>query len=353
MYKDVLRAILLKLIYLDASGDILDHTMKEESFMGKNSTINTPLRIFISSTYEDMVEYREAVANALNSIEQLPIGMEHFVSSPEKSLEVCLSDVRRCQIYILLIGMRYGSIDIDTGKSYTELEYEEARKYNIPVLAFVIDESKCAILPKYVDVGEKAKKLADFKEKLDSEHLVSRFESIDNLKTLVIQAVESQIDRINKITEEKKESEEQQYISGSKLFKRFLLLPDRYTGTEAILRVRMDGKFSTWMRKDCFFEAFDVKVGDTIIGGDTYVLGVNMEDIDQEGQYVDFYAEGKEADWILDNEISTGVVFEAKFRFAYETVKLREDDNNPKVAALILLDGICVVGKMNSSKRKR
>ena len=318
--------------------------------MSKNTTKGVPLKIFISSTYEDMIEYRNAVSTALNSIEQLPVGMEHFVSSPEKSLEVCLSDVRRCQIYILLVGMRYGSIDADTGKSYTELEYEEARKYNIPVLAFVIDESKCAILPKYVDVGEKAKKLAEFKHKLDSEHLVSRFESTDNLKTLVVQAVEAQIDKINKITEEKKETEDQVYISGAKLFKRFLLLPDRYAGTEAVLRVRMDGTFSTWMRKECFFEAFGVKAGDTIIGGRTYVLGINMEDIDRDGQYVDFYAEGKEADWILENEVSTGVVFEAKFRFAYETVNFTENNENLKVAALILLDGICVVGKMKGKR---
>ena len=114
---------------------------------------SAPWRIFVSSTYEDMIPYREAVSDALTSIEHLPVGMEHFVSTPDRPLDVCLTDVRRCQLYIVLVGMRYGSIDDETGKSFTELEYEEALKNNIPVLAFVINENECAILPKFVDTG--------------------------------------------------------------------------------------------------------------------------------------------------------------------------------------------------------
>ena len=39
-------------------------------------------KIFISSTYEDMIPYREAASDAITSLEHLPVGMEHFVSSP-------------------------------------------------------------------------------------------------------------------------------------------------------------------------------------------------------------------------------------------------------------------------------
>lgn len=325
--------------------------------MQKNKDERAILRVFVSSTYEDMIEYRDAVSEALNSIEQLPVGMEHFVASPEKSLEVCLSDVRRCQLYILVIGMRYGSVDLGTGKSYTELEYEEAVKYNIPVLAFVIDEAKCAILPKFVDVGEKAQKLLEFKKKLDSEHMVSRFGSIDDLKNGVIRAVQAQVENFYKKNDEEKNVGNDQYIQGAKIFRKFLLLPERYSGTEVVLQVRMDGKFSTWMRKECFFEAFDVKAGDTIIGGDIFILGANLDDIDSQGQYVDFYAEGRNADWVLDNEITTGVTFEAKFQLMYETVRIKDeyDDQpiNPKVAALILLEGMSVISRNGSAKKRR
>ena len=165
---------------------------------------NSACKIFVSSTFEDMIFYRNAVADAITSLEHLPIGMEHFVSSPDKSLDVCLSDVRRCNIYVLLVGMRYGSIDKDSGKSYTELEYDEAIRCNIPVLAFIIDENECPILPKFFDDGEKAEKLKAFKKRLYDSHMASRFKSPDDLKQLAIRAIETQI---NRIAEEKKADE--------------------------------------------------------------------------------------------------------------------------------------------------
>lgn len=52
-----------------------------------------PWRIFISSAYKDMIPYRKAVSGSLTSIEHHPIGMEHFVSTPNRPLDVCLSKV--------------------------------------------------------------------------------------------------------------------------------------------------------------------------------------------------------------------------------------------------------------------
>ena len=43
--------------------------------MQKNKGKRAILRVFVSSTYEDMIEYRDAVSEALNSIEQLPVGI--------------------------------------------------------------------------------------------------------------------------------------------------------------------------------------------------------------------------------------------------------------------------------------
>ena len=123
-------------------------------------------KVFISSTWEDMMPYRAAVTEALTALEQIPIGMEYFVSSPDSPIEACLSSVRRSRLYILIVGMRYGSVESGSGKSFTELEYDEAVKNKIPVLAFIINEETCPILPKYVDKGERAEKLAAFKEKL-------------------------------------------------------------------------------------------------------------------------------------------------------------------------------------------
>lgn len=225
-----------------------------------SSTSSSPWRIFVSSTKEDLIPYREAVETVLTGMEHIPLGMEYFVSSPDSPIDVCLATVRRSQLYIVIVGMRYGSIEEGSGKSFTELEYDEAVKNKIPVLAFIIDEEQCPVLPKFVDVGEKAEKLKQFKAKLNSSYLVSRFASIDNLKQLVEKSVRQAIDKISADKAEKNAAQSNEvaladYIAGAKLFRRFALLPQRYSGREVVLRIRMDGQFGTWKMRDEFFTA--------------------------------------------------------------------------------------------------
>lgn len=312
-----------------------------------------PLRVFVSSPYEDMISYRDIVIEALTSIEQLPIGMQHFVSSTDEPLEVCLTDVRRCQLCIVLLGMRYGSIDGETGKSYTELEYEEAIKNKIPVLSFVIDENNCPILPKFVDTGTAATKLIEFKNKLDKQY-TSRFKSENDLKTLVVRAVKAQLERNSqKVLNEKHEIALQaDYISGARIFKNFLLLPERYQGKEVVLRIKMQNGFSTWMRRKAFTDAFGLKDGDTLVGNDAAVIGVDLSDIDSRSnsKRIDFYAEGKNADWILEKGVTNGTVFEGKFKFSYETVRNATSEGDVKIAALILLEGKVIIGQEEPMK---
>ena len=321
----------------------------------QTKTQPAPWRIFISSTYEDMLPYREAVADALTSIEHLPIGMEQFVSTPDRSLDVCLTDVRRCQLYVVLVGMRYGSIDDETGKSFTELEYEEALKNNIPVLAFVINENECPVLPKFVDTGVSAEKLKHFKNRLD-ERMTSRFTSVEHLKELVIRSVEAQVKRTTeaKQAEALVSADEEDFVAGAKLFKRFILLPERYKGKEAILRIKMDGGFSGWRLRDAMFDAFHVKNGDSILGNDATVIGIDFSDIDEKARIIDFFAEGKNADWLLDNGITNGMIFEGRFRFLYETVESRSlEDSDIKIAMLLLLEGIRVIGPDSQYRSRR
>ena len=300
-----------------------------------SSTSSSPWRIFVSSTKEDLIPYREAVETVLTGMEHIPLGMEYFVSSPDSPIDVCLATVRRSQLYIVIVGMRYGSIEEGSGKSFTELE-------------------QCAILPKFVDVGEKAEKLKQFKAKLNSSYLVSRFASIDNLKQLVEKSVQQAVDKISADKAEKNAAQSNEvaladYIAGAKLFRRFALLPQRYSGREVVLRIRMDGQFGTWKMRDEFFTAFGFDPGDTLFGNDATVIGINMDDLDERARTIDFFAGSENADWILDNEITTGTIFEGKFKFAYEQVEdavsRSYGDTAASIAALILIEGKTVIGK--------
>ena len=306
-----------------------------------------PLRVFVSSTYEDMIDYRKAVIDTLNNLEVIPRAMEHFVSSPEKPLDVVLSEVRRCQLFIALVAMRYGSIDTETGKSFSELEYEEAVKNGIPVLAFIIDENECPVLPKYVDTGESAEKLKKFKTILNSRY-ASRFNSLDNLKELVVRAVKKQID-------EAKESQNlahitsssSDYKSGAEIFKRFLIIPGRYRNKEVFLRVRVSSKFSTWMVKDELFQAYNLNRDDTVhCDNGAYVIGGDFSDVKKDGIGIDLFAEGKNADWLLDNGITLGTIFEGVFKLCYEYVSgISSAGRIIGMAALVLVKGSSVIGK--------
>lgn len=93
-------------------------------------------QVFVSSTYQDLIEERQKVIEALISKNCFPVGMEYFPAANEEQFSVIKKLIDRCDYYILILGGRYGSIEPKTGKSYTQLEYEYALEKNIPVAAF-------------------------------------------------------------------------------------------------------------------------------------------------------------------------------------------------------------------------
>ena len=137
--------------------------------------------IFVSSTDEDLKGYRKAVREALHRLEIIVRGMEYFGSKPGSPKDECLKVVKSCRGYIGIFAMRYGSIDEETGKSLTHLEYEEAQRLGLPTLIYLIDEENQPVLPKFVDIGENARKLADLKAELKQRFTVSFFTTPEDL----------------------------------------------------------------------------------------------------------------------------------------------------------------------------
>ena len=94
--------------------------------------------------------------------------------------------VRNCQAYVGIFAMRYGSIDPQSGKSITEMEYNEAQSLKLPSLIYILDEERQPILPKYVDTGESATSLKNLKSILKKSHVVSYFTTPDDLAKRII-----------------------------------------------------------------------------------------------------------------------------------------------------------------------
>jgi hypothetical protein len=146
-----------------------------------------PTTVFISSTFSDLKHHRLLVREAIIRLECGSKAMESFGALPDTPKEECLRLVRSANVYVGIFGMQYGSIDPETGKSFTQLEYEEAQAIRLPSLIYLIDEDRHPVLPKHVEIGEGSQKLLELKARLKKSHVVNFFSSPADLAVKVTQ----------------------------------------------------------------------------------------------------------------------------------------------------------------------
>lgn len=113
---------------------ILSVMYKKEEFMG------IKYKVFISSTYEDMKEERDEAFKALLTNGNIVGGMEYFPGDNIEKFKVIKRDIDDADIFILILGGRYGTICPETGKSFVQMEYEYAKSLKIPVGVFAIKD---------------------------------------------------------------------------------------------------------------------------------------------------------------------------------------------------------------------
>lgn len=149
---------------------------------------------FISSTYEDLKQERDAVIHTVLTLGQFPVGMEMFSAVNMAQWNVIKKSIDSCDYYILIIGNKYGSIDEDSGLSYTEKEFDYAISQGIPVLAFIADDNINLSMSKVEQDAEKIIGLRKFKDKVKKSDLyVSFWNSKDKLEALVSQSISKSI----------------------------------------------------------------------------------------------------------------------------------------------------------------
>lgn len=144
--------------------------------------------IFISSTYEDLKEERQALMGVALENNFIPVGMEQFHAAPTSQWNVITRMIDECDFYLLVIGGRYGSIDEDTGISYTEKEYNYAKTKGLPVLVLIKESS--AITESEQDTGDekydkytKMRMLEEFRNRVkNGGNTVGFFTDINSLK---------------------------------------------------------------------------------------------------------------------------------------------------------------------------
>lgn len=131
------------------------------------SFIRKRFQVFVSSTYSDLIQERQAAVEAILTSGHIPAGMELFTAGDESQMEVINQWIDESDVYLLILGGRYGSIETRTGKSYTQLEYEYALNKGIPLFSCVITDSaldaRIKIHGKEAIENENPQKLKEFR----------------------------------------------------------------------------------------------------------------------------------------------------------------------------------------------
>ena len=100
-------------------------------------------RVFLSSTTVGLRTVRDVARQAIEAAGCDPIVMEEFGAVPDYPDSVCQDRIDKSDVYVGLIGWRYGSLPPGSKQSYTEREYRYARLRGLPCLIFLLSEDLC------------------------------------------------------------------------------------------------------------------------------------------------------------------------------------------------------------------
>jgi len=138
-------------------------------------------KIFISSVQKEFAKERDVLAKYIISDALLgkffePFLFEQLPATDKSGQNIYLSEVEKCDIYIGLLGAKYGYEDSE-GISPTEREFDHATKYHKTRFVFIADKEN------------REKKETEFINKVQNVLVRKRFSNIAELKTSVYSAL--------------------------------------------------------------------------------------------------------------------------------------------------------------------
>lgn len=182
-------SITIKGVEIVESGGWLIYISNEKQNISSNSIrIENGIKkyqIFISSTFTDLLEERQAAVEAILKKGHIPAAMELFTAGNKTQWEVIKKWIDESDIYLLILGGRYGTINNETGLSYIEMEYNYAVENGKPYFALslsdeILDKKPIEIIKDY---DLKNPKYINFKKEIISKKMCAFPKNIDQIKS--------------------------------------------------------------------------------------------------------------------------------------------------------------------------
>jgi len=142
------------------------------------------MRIYVSSTSEDLREFRRAVVEQLGRLGHQVVSMEGYSADARGPVEKCLDDVASADAYVGLFAFHYGS-------GITEREFRKATELRLPRFIFLVPiDARWEM--SFTDFGtESAAKMASLRRELEAQDgfVVAHFQDKTELLTKLPQAI--------------------------------------------------------------------------------------------------------------------------------------------------------------------
>lgn len=148
-------------------------------------------QVFISSTFRDLKDERQAALRAILEIDHIPAGMELFPASDDAAWELIQDVIDTSDYYLLIIGGKYGSVD-EEGVSFTEKEYDYAVSTKKRVIA-LLHENPEKLPRENTETGDGWEKLEKFRAKVEGPHTCVYWNSTAELQAIIVTSLTREI----------------------------------------------------------------------------------------------------------------------------------------------------------------
>lgn len=145
--------------------------MLEEPYKPNSNNI---LKVFISST-SDMKPFRQILKERVEACEMYADMYENWGQGNDYPRDMCCKHVLQSDIFVCILGAKYGFVEPMWDKSMTEIEYRIAQNAGLPILIYVIENYKEEMEKLEEEEKQKAVRQEKFIDELKNKRMVGIF----------------------------------------------------------------------------------------------------------------------------------------------------------------------------------